>query len=84
MEVNNKVLVNIIVPEINQKYDVYLPVNKKIGSIIQLLNKSIKEINNEDIFFKHLYNEETKELYNYDILLINSKRRNGSKLVLLR
>ena len=84
MELNNKVLVNIIVPEINQKYDVFLPVNKKIGSIIRLVNKSINELTNEPIAFKHLYNEETKELYDYDVLLINSKIRNGSKLILLR
>ena len=84
MDLNNKVLVNIIVPEINQKYDVFLPVNKKIGSIIRLVNKSINELTNEPIVFKHLYNAETKELYDYDVLLINSKIRNGSKLILLR
>jgi hypothetical protein len=37
----NKVIVKILVPEIYESYDVYLPINKKIGNIIELLNKSI-------------------------------------------
>ena len=32
--INNKVFVQLIVPEIDQSYDVYLPINKKIGNII--------------------------------------------------
>ena len=44
----NKVLVDLIVPEIDEEYSVYLPINKKIGNIIILLNKAIYELTNGD------------------------------------
>ncbi len=84
MEVNNKVLVELVIPEINQRYDVYLPINKKIGTIIDLLTKSINEFNNSTLSFKYLYNADTRECYSYDVLLINTKVRNGTKIILMR
>ena len=39
-----KVIVSLNVPEIDQTFDVYLPVNKKIGNIINLLNQAINEL----------------------------------------
>ena len=50
----NKVLVDLIVPEIDEEYSVYLPINKKIGNIIILLNKAIYELTNGD-FLPILY-----------------------------
>ena len=43
---NNKVLVNINVPEIDKNFDVYLLINKKIGNIIIILKKLINKLNN--------------------------------------
>lgn len=82
----NKVLVEIIVPEILQTFDVYLPINKKIGNIIILLNKAINELSNNCYPIsqnKVLYNVVTKELYQSNILLFNTNIRNGSKLILI-
>ena len=42
----NKVLVELIVPQIDEKYNVYIPINKKIGNVIVLLNKAISELTN--------------------------------------
>ena len=33
-KMKNKVLVELIVPELEEKYDVYIPVNKKIGNSV--------------------------------------------------
>lgn len=82
----NKVLVEIVVPEISQTFDVYLPINKKIGNIIALLNKAINELTNNCFPIspnKMLYNIGTKELYQSNILLFNTNIRNGSRLILL-
>ena len=38
---DNKVLVKLVVPEIDMKYDLYLPISKKIGNIINLLSSSM-------------------------------------------
>ena len=51
----NKVLVCLSVPEIDQTYDLYLPVNKKIGNIINLLNKSISELTDGVLLIVILY-----------------------------
>ena len=83
---NNKVLVNINVPEIDKNFAVYLPINKKIGNIIILLNKLINELTDGEFTLSkdnRLYNLTTKELYTSDILLANTNIRNGTLLVLL-
>ena len=74
-----------IVPEIDKEYDLYLPVNKKIGNIVILLNESINELTNGELELSNnnkLYNSKTKEYYSSDVLLINTNIRNGSTLVL--
>lgn len=84
--INNKVLVKLIVPEIDKTYDIYLPINKKIGNIIELLNKSIHELSSGEINISNsnkLYNMKTLECYTSDILLANTNIRNGTYLVLI-
>jgi len=82
----NKVLVDLIVPEIDEEYSVYLPINKKIGNIIILLNKAISELTNGDFELSStnsLYNKDTCEQYSFDTLLFNTNIRNGTRLILL-
>ena len=82
---NNKVIVKIVVPEINETYDLLLPINKKIGTIIMLLIKAIRELSNNALpnlnYFK-LYNSDTMQVYDWNLLLYNTDIRNGTKLVL--
>ena len=83
---DNKVLVSLFVPEIGKNYDIYLPVNKKIGNIIILLNKAINELSNGNYKLDSnnlLYNVETKQIYNPDMLLAYTNIRNGTKLLLI-
>ena len=82
----NKVLVELFVPTIDEVYDLYLPVNRKIGNIIALLNKSLNELTNgEFVGDEHtmLYNRNTGELYNVDSFLRDTNIRNGSSIVIL-
>ena len=82
----NKVLVSLSIPEIDKKFDVYLPINKKIGNIINLLNKSIYELTDGELMLSaanSLFNATTKEKYESDILLANTNIRNGTELILL-
>ena len=81
---DNKVLVKLVVPEIDMKYDLYLPISKKIGNIINLLSSSINELNGINVQFKLLYNASTGEYYKYNDLLANTNIRNGTKLILIR
>lgn len=83
---NNKILVNLTVPEINKNYDIMLPINKKVGNIIILLNKAINELSDGTYPLSKgnlLYNVNTKKYYQPDILLANTDIKNGTYLVLL-
>lgn len=86
MIIKNKVLVQLTIPEIDKTYDIYLPINKKIGNIINLLNKSISELCEGEFPISNsnsLYNIDSKEKYLPDVLLYNTNIRNGSRLVLI-
>lgn len=82
----NKVLVKLLVPEIDMHYDVYLPINKKIGNIINLLNEAVVELSNGEFMFSQqnsLINGITNENYMPDKQLIETDIRNGTVLILL-
>jgi hypothetical protein len=83
---DDKVLVKLIVPEVDSVYDIYLPINKKMGNIIILLNKAINDITNGSFPIANtnkLYNVRTNEQYDSNILLYNTDIRNGTYLVLV-
>lgn len=83
---NNKVLVEVVVPVLEESYDVFIPVNKKIGNIIVLLSKAVSDLSSG--YFKNddtncLYNGITGDVYPMDVLVRNSDIRNGSKIILM-
>ena len=84
--IKNKVYIKLKVPEIDKEYDLYLPVNKKIGNITNLLNEAINELSLGEIEVSEnnkLYNEKTMEEYSPDTLLLNTNIRNGTTLILI-
>ena len=46
MIMNNKILVEVIVPLLNTSYELYIPINKRISSIIKLIENSLRELTN--------------------------------------
>ena len=82
----NKVLVELVVPTLESSFDVYLPINKRIGNIITLLNKTVSEFSEgcyEGNEKTALYNRDTSEKYDVNALLYNTNIRNGTTLILL-
>ena len=80
---NNKILIELIVPEIDQRFSIFLPVNRKIGNIVTLLNKAISEIDSNHLATGNsLYNWETGQKYEVNELLYNTNIRSGTALVL--
>lgn len=83
---NNKVLIELIVPEIEEKYNIFIPVNRRIGNIIILLNKAINEITNGNFIINNdriLYNRFTGKKYLINDLVRHTDIRNGTKLVMI-
>ena len=84
--IKNKIVVQLIVPEIDKSFDIYLPINKKVGNIINLINTTISELSDGELKLSpsnSLYNVDTKEKYVSDILLANTNIRNGTRLILV-
>lgn len=82
----NKVLVNIRIPEIDRDFDIYLPLNKTIESIIVLLDKAISRNNKRDYFLTKksiLMDYETGIKYDGNSMIKDTDIRNGSRLILL-
>ena len=84
--IENKVLVSVIVPILESKYDIYFPVNRKISNVIGMIKSSLFQLSqgsfetNGDYL---LYNKDNGEPYDMNILVRESNIRNGSSVILL-
>ena len=83
----NKYLVTIIVPQIEIEFDIYIPNNKKVGTIKENILKQINEISNgsfnKSIKDIRMLDREIGIEYDNNIYIKDSKIRNGSKLVIM-
>ena len=82
----NKVNVDVIVPALEEQYNVFIPVGKKTIEIIFLLNKAINDISsgsfplNEEL---SLIDGFTGSVYDVNKTVKENKILNGSKLILM-
>ncbi|MBQ9013545.1 MAG: hypothetical protein IJ094_08355 [Bacilli bacterium] len=82
----NKVLIILSIPELDQDYDLMIPVSRKVGNIIELIAKFLKDETEEQyevVKNKNLYNRDTSQRYNNNVLVIDTDIRNGTKLILI-
>ena len=81
----NKVNVELIVPHVGKRYNIFIPVNKTVGEVIVILNKTINEMtgcfpmNNK----LSLLNVMESSIFDYNVEIINSGIKNGSILALI-
>jgi len=83
---NNKVCVELKVPMIEAKYDLFIPVNKKTIEIIFLLNKAINEMTDNNFPYNthlSLIDGRSGLIYKNDLTIKENQILNGSKLILL-
>lgn len=81
----NKLLIELSVPELERNFDIFIPVTKRVGNIIALLVKAISELGINYTFSPTiaLYNKTTAERYNPNDLIYETDIKNGTILVLL-
>ena len=82
----NKINVDIIVPSINETYNLFIPINKTVGEIIKLLNQTINELTNNDFPISNklsLVNLNTGEIYDISKMVKENHIEDGSRLVLI-
>ncbi len=82
----NKLLVKIKCPLISQEYELFIPINKSIGKITGLIQKTILEFNVDEIPLKKdaiLINSSSNEILDKNRLVYESNIKNGDILILL-
>lgn len=82
----NKILIILNVPELDETYDMMIPTSRKIGNLIELISKFLTEITDGKYkvdIHKNLYNKENGQRYNNNALVIDTDIRNGTRLILI-
>lgn len=82
---DNKINVDLLVPSIGKKYNLFIPSNKLIGEIIYILSKTIHELTGYFPENHHLvlYDVIENKIYENNIEVINTEIKNGSVLALI-
>lgn len=83
---NNKLLVVVSVPLLEEEYDIYIPINKKIGTIKNIIIEQVASITEVDISLLKqlsLYDKYTTNILHNDMLVKQSEISNGSKILLM-
>jgi hypothetical protein len=79
-----KVLVMVLVPEIEKNFEIYLPVNKTVGEVLRYINKLINESTSGIYPIKDkiaICNRFTNEIYTCNKFIRDTDIRNGTQLV---
>lgn len=83
---NNKVLVKLIVPELDHTFDIFIPVNELIWKVKKLLVKSVSDLLGVPLDLNQQYvlmNQSTGKVYDNNQVIIDTDIRNATELVLL-
>ena len=83
---NNKILIRLYVPLIEKSYDLYIPINKKIGTIKSLIEKGLNELT-DNMYMPseetNFYSKETGIIYDINQTVRDTDLKNGSKIILI-
>ena len=83
---NNKILVEVEIPLIEKSYDLYIPINKKIGTIKKLIEESLIELTDNAYTAKketNFYSKETGQIYDVNQNVRETDLKNGSRIILI-
>lgn len=82
----NKVFIVVEVPLIEEKYEVYIPIGKKIHKVAQILSKAVSELSGGHYPIKEdamLYSKMTGKPYNINMTVKDTDIRNGTEIILI-
>lgn len=82
----NKILVKVIVPEVDSEFDIFIPVNELVWKIKKLVSKCISDLTSSNFDFSREYvfiNPKTNMIYKENDTILNTDIRNSSELILI-
>ena len=79
-----KILIKLYVPEIEEEYEIYIPINKSIGEVSILLCKAVNDISKAYPAKRNarLCDRASGTIYNQDEIIRDTNIRNGTQLVI--
>ena len=83
---NNKILIELYIPLIEKNYDLYIPINKKVGTVKKFIEKGLVELTGNAYKIKedtNLYSKETGNIYDVNETVRDTDLKNGSKVILI-
>lgn len=82
---NFRVYIIVETPILDKKYELLVPIDRRIHELISLLKKNIPELSEN--YYKnnkpYLFNKSTGEMYDMNLLIKNSNIKTGTRLVLI-
>ena len=82
----NKILIELDIPIIEKSYDLFIPINKKIGTIKRLIEENLVELTDKAYIIReesNLYSKSTGEIYDVNKTVRDTNLENGSKIILI-
>ena len=82
----NKVLINLFVPTLDLKYDLYIPINDSIKKVLELIIKSVNELSDNALNMSkihYLMDPDSGIIYNDKQIIRETNIRNSKKIVLM-
>lgn len=82
----NKILIELYIPLIEESYDLYIPINKKLGTIKKLIEEGLVELTDNGYTIKeesNFYSKETGQIYDVNKSVRETDLKNGSRIILI-
>ena len=82
----NKILIKLTLIDLDETFDIFIPVNEVIWKLKKLIIKSISDLTGNSLNMNADYvlmNKITSKIYQNNELVINSDIRNGSELLMI-
>ena len=81
----NKILIELEIPLIEVKYDLFIPINKKVGTIKKLIEEALVDLTDGYVPKEesNLYSKTTGIIYDINKTVRDTDLRNGSGIILI-
>ena len=82
----NKILICLYIPLIEKSYDLFIPINKKIGTVKRLIEEGLVELTDNSYIIKentNFYSKDTGDIYDVNLAVRDTDLKNGSRVILI-
>ena len=82
----NKFLIKLYVANLDENYELFIPVNETIKKVVDLIVKSVNDLSDGALNMEkyyHIINPETREIYKEASIVRDTDIKNGKKVILI-